>query len=161
MTLTKIVLLLFIVISVAIVIFVAMFRLSGDPWPPVRPANVPNSATFVGGLDGWDWVNCSPTSDKHLQCDVYHQLGRLDRTSFLTACFNLRPKYWRDARVPVQLQETSILFDKVSLYEYRPSVPADKSREDVSQKYYRLLGVTEQCEPASPETELVVVDPIQ
>lgn len=122
-----------------------------------KPSLVPASAQLIGGVDGWEWVDCKPTSPIHLECKIYDQLGALSHTSFFRPCFNIRVK---DNGPPVasRLNETLIYFKEINLYEYKPSVFEDElAHSDIAMKYYEMLGVDDNCSISSQHSELVLV----
>jgi hypothetical protein len=119
-----------------------------------KPAGVPEDAWLVGGLDGWSWVDCRPTSEVHMECRVYNQKGEHSRTSFMRVCLNLEHNEVRGVEVSA-VYESLIKLDAVTLFEYRPSMMFDRDNKDsIATKYYNLLGVDDNCRPASDESEL-------
>ena len=123
-----------------------------------KPSSVPQSAQLAGGIDGWDWVDCKPTSTIHLECKIYDRIGNLSRTSFLRPCFNVRVKN-NDALKVSRLDETLIYFREINLYEYKPSViEGEPKNSDLAMKYYRMHGVDDSCNISSHDSELISLD---
>lgn len=66
----------------------------GEPIPPERPASVPLTATWQGGLDGGDWIDCR-FNGALLTCDVYAQrVGNLSSTQTFELCASENPSDW-------------------------------------------------------------------
>ena len=42
-------------------------------YPPQRPATVPPSADWAGGIDGGEWVDCSVGVDGYNHCQIFEQ----------------------------------------------------------------------------------------
>ena len=119
-----------------------------------KPAGVPDNAQLAGGIDGWSWVDCRPTSEVHMECRVYNEKGEHSRTSFMRVCLNLEYDEVKRAEVSV-VYESLIQLDAVTLFEYRPSIILDRDNKgSIATKYYDLLGVDDNCRPASDESEL-------
>lgn len=129
-----------------------------DEFNVSRPSSVPPTAQLVGGIDGWDWVDCKPTSEIHLECKIYDRVGGLSRTSYLRPCFNIRVKNNNVLKVS-RLDETLIYFREINLYEYKPSViHGEPKNSDLAMKYYRMLGVNDSCNISSSDSELISLD---
>lgn len=119
-----------------------------------RPLSVPPSAQLVGGLDGWDWIDCKPTSAIHLECKIYDRSGGLMRTSFLRPCLNIRVKD-NDVLKVSRMEETVVYFKEINFYEYKPSIiEGESDNSDLAMKYYRMFGVDDNCNFSHHSSEL-------
>ena len=56
-------------------LLVAFFGMTacGPVQPPERPASVPASAVWAGGLDGGSWIDCKPAAGRRYDCAVYYE----------------------------------------------------------------------------------------
>nr|WP_136252606.1 hypothetical protein [Ningiella ruwaisensis] len=133
-------------------VLLIIFSCSEINYSENRPPNVPESAVAIGGLDGWNWINCEITGSAQTQCDIYLQDGTFDRTSFLQVCLNLSYGE-KHSKINQNIAKT-IFLSNVLLFEYKPSQFRNSKSGEKALKYYNLLGVDENCDPASNQTEL-------
>lgn len=125
---------------------------------PERPSAVPLSAQLVGGIDGWDWVDCKSTSTIHLECKIFDQTGLVSRTSYLRPCFNLKVKSSSGLNIS-HINETLVTLKEVNLFEYKPSViEGVLNNNELAIKYYKMWGVDENCKPVSVSSELEAIN---
>jgi hypothetical protein len=62
-----------IVLAVGSALMIGCYR----QYPPARPAGVPSSAVWAGGLDGGGWVTCSEEGPgDHNVCTIWDEEGR-------------------------------------------------------------------------------------
>ena len=142
-------------------VFIVLINLtscsSENEWSEKRPKGIPATAQLVGGMDGWIWADCKSTTNIHLECKIFNQKGQLSRLAFLRPCLNI--EFQNKRLKPSKLNETLLYFDDVILFEYKPSefFNADSASVEIAAKYYELLGVDDDCNLASKNSELTVL----
>ena len=81
------------VLTTLVLILLVQACTEGQLVDPERPASVPQSAVWRGGLDGGNWVNCLE-KDGILECAVYWQTGDLYSRQQFELCRSQNPSEW-------------------------------------------------------------------
>lgn len=136
---------------------------SSEKFSPPRPVNMPDTATFVGGPDGGEWVNCAPRNDNSIGCIVYHPItGQAEYEWSLRFCPRLKLDAFADL-APAFFDVRGAIYNGAPLFHDRPvrflqAKGATQQRletERLSAKAaYEQYGVTRDCRPSSDKTEL-------
>lgn len=135
---------------------------SKETFEPKRPNGLPQNAMYAGGIDGGEWVSCTPTSDNRLVCVIFDSTtGDPRYEKSLKICpsmllvvertrKDLRPRYL-DAEI-AQFDGAPAFVDRPFKYYPRPADSHDEieRQEELSRKYYEDYGVTEECKAVNP-----------
>lgn len=131
-------------------------------YEPKRPAGLPASAIYAGGLDGGDWASCQVTEDNAIKCILYDQTDgqpRYERSFRLCPRVALMRKTGRPVQ-PRWFDAEGGAFDNVAAFVDRPdkylprtsdSPNEIKHQADLAQKYYAEAGVSVDCRPVNKE----------
>lgn len=98
--------LLIFVIGVVLGVLASSVLRTDSSEAPERPANVPDSALWAGGVDGGMWVECSATNSGALACRVYANVtGALVEDGEFTFVPNtIRPTFYSTGLIHAEVR---------------------------------------------------------